>query len=607
MSKRKFKIISSFGTNIVFPVNDAELIYKWKKSSEVSFIKSLETILIFRNNIKESIMDFDFFYQFERDRSKRCEEVTCEIYKTCNGIDIIEYKGLILLKTANWDLEQCIVSIKLEQEKGINFCIDNLKKELKTPIATFCPYASANPDIDNSCANVFLYTKIGADFVFLTIKTFIINSLSYSPKVILTGGDSNAVKYPYGQFAVMCYAVVEKLLIACGRDYNLPMIKSDYFDWNAPGDTVGYIASTTPKLPLNLPPSNYPDGIYGYSRRFIYRPDNVGINYVTGGANQLTNLMFMPKSNANNRTASEWEQENIIIDDPSGFYVVENANDISFADLELIWATMFQAYWFIDTDGCMRVEHLSWFQNNAQTYNTLTSENIKLNLANKKYSYVDDELPKKETFLFSANRDYINGNFSSDKNDATTTSNNGNNEIIYSTICVSKENEEKKYLLENVTTDITAMDSKNNSNAKYYDTNGMMLFNCSGGGPFAQQNNGNYEFALIVYDNPTDRLTGSGDITDYPNGHLQWGNLIRNYLRYNRPLSIGKNGKDFITFSPRVIKTKKQVPVYLKWCCSNGEFQPSQANVLTSLGNGDIDEAQFSTKTNIITITSLHD
>lgn len=601
MARRKFKITTSLGSSYVNPANDNKIVYKWKKSDNINYTLELSTKLIFRNDIKEGITDFDLLYGFEKNISTRCEDITLEIYKVCNGVDILEFTGTMPLASGEWDLDRCNVALSLVAKNDVYDCINNNKKNIKVSVSELTPFANDIHSTNSAAAPFYLYDYISGNYVFLDIGSFTANALVYDPQPWLYASGSE-IRYPYGTFATLCYRVVQRMLLECGYTNCEEVLRSDYFDWNATGDTVGYIASSIPKLPLTLSREKYPLGTLpgptdgpGYCNRWIYLPRTPGINYYTGQTNQLTHLLFMPKSNANNLTASTWEE-------PTTPDNEENSNAFSFEDIEKIWAIMFQAYWFIDSDGVMRVEHESWFENNAALYDTTDATNAPRNQANKKYKYKEELAPKKEIFLFSANRDKINGRVENYANQ--------NNEILYGSICTNKNNDnnEKTYSLPQVTTDIKALNSKNDPDiAEFYDNSGINLFVCefSTVSDIKDDVSMNYKFGLVDATNPSEVLRYSADLTTYPNAHIQWGNLIRWYLKSNRVLTQGVNGSDTITFDAQTIKTKEQVPVLYQLCCDE-TFDPRQALVRTSIGDGEIQEAEYDTSTNIIKIKTLH-
>lgn len=597
MTARKFKITTSLGVTWLTPANGSELIYKWEKISSINFVKKLQTKLTFRNDTKQGISDFTFLYEFEKNVSTRCENILCEIFKICNGVDVLEYKGEMPLNSGDWDLDQCKVTLELRPIKDVYTCINDKKKDVTLPYSQFTPFNSAGPGLDSAPSDFYLYDYVAGEYVFLNITNFNVNSYTFGPQA-WPYGSSGEVRYPHALFASVCYQLVKELLYQCGLELTAEAIRSDFFDWNAKGDTAGYIPSAIPKLPTNLPSTDYPNPTFTYDNRFLFLPKTPGINYFTGQTNRLTHLLYLPKSNVNDTTAATWEEPST----PDGEL---NGNAVSFEDIELIWKTVFDAHWFIDTDGCMRVEHISWFNNTGILYDSTIPENQVFNESTRKYNYKDELLPRKEIFLFSANRDKLNGRVDFYPNQ--------NNEILYESICVisGAKNEEKSYAIPFVCTDLKAINSKNDPTVtEFYDTDGINLFVCEFGTTFDIRTHvlpNDYKFGQIIGSCPSELLLNSADVTLYENGHLQWANLIRRYLKYGRVLTSGINGSETIAFNSRTVKTKQQVPVFVKMCCDDDEFQPNQAQIKTLLGIGDISEAEYNTKTNLIKIKPLHD
>lgn len=590
-TKRIFKVITSTEERFVTPINDSDLVYSYKKPSGIAlnYKKELKTKLIFTNDSKTNRDDFDFFYSYESNISTRCEDIVCEIYKVCNGVKALEFTGIIPLTSGDWDLDKCKVTLKLESYNDTYDCIEDNKKDTTIPIAYACGITGSDLDTTQSTP-FYLYETDGSDTYHLIINNFEIGLWNYFPKTITS--NTSFAQAPYCLFAYLCHLIVGELLVKCGREVGEEMIRSDYFDWNAKGDTPGYIPCAMTKLNTNLPSSSYPTGTY--NDRFIFLPTEAGINYVTGQTNKLTHLLVMPKSNANDETASDWEAI-------YGSGGAPNENKVAFEDIENIWATMFNAYWFIDTDGCMRVEHISWFNNNSSIYNSTANPHSDFNIAKRKYSYKRELAPRKEIFKFSANRDNLNGR-------VETSLDNKYNEIFYDSICVKGNNDKKEYTLSKITTDYLALNSKNSGLGDYYDNNGLMLFTCEFDVRFNERLHisNPYYVAQINCENIPETLLLSTSPTTYYNGHLQWANLIRRYLRDKRVLNKGINGNDTIMFTERTVKTKVQKDIILKHCCEDN-FNPNQALIITDLGIGDIEEAEYNTKTEIIKITALHD
>jgi hypothetical protein len=673
MAKRKFKVTTIDGSFFLNPINDDELIYNWKlKKDSILYDLTLTTKLIF---VKD---DFNFLVAFANDISKRCELITCEIYKNCSGVDVLEHVGIMQILTGEWDIDRCTVKIALETDSTLKDKIENQKANTLIPVAQITSYLNAGPDaaatyaftdygvpsgglffaVSGPLYKLFNWTtgaEVGAigDVVYVGTlsggyftyfsdgywrrqhlynttysaggyylydydvsgnptyimpKKLNIKGLFFNDRADAYSGGTD-FQLPYQSFGMLCFWIVRELLSNCGRDYTLlEHLRSDFFDWNPKGDTAGYVASIIPKLDLTMGVTKYPDSVGGITtnrERSMLLPRIPGTNYVTGQPNKLTHLLFMPKSNSNNSFADTWENQTIASDDGSGGYIYNtNSNKLTFEDIELIWATVFNAYWFIDTDGCMRVEHISWFNNNAHLYDSTNALNNHLNIANRKFKFSKDKLSNKEIFLFSANRDRLNGN-------VDTGFDNQNNEIFYESICLNnKSKDEKTYSVSKVTTDITGIDSANNSfSAEFYDTKGIFLCTIDLAAPtFIVPHASNpYNQGVTVATCQSETLKNTSDLITYENGHLQWANLIRTYLLDKRILPIGKNGLEYINFTARTVKTKEQENIKLIQCCDAEAFDPTQGTIRTELGDGIIEEAEYNTKTNIIKIKALHD
>jgi len=669
MAKRKYKVTTTEGSRYLNPVNDDSLIYNWRlKEDSILYDLTLTSKLIF---VKD---DFEFLFQYANDISRRCEIIICEIYKNCGGVDVLEHTGRISIQSGEWDLDKCLVKIALETESSLKDKIDNIKGDTQIPVSYIESGLNSGPDMvytyslttyDTGEAGYFFLsinglhklfnwlpgfgTEVGAvgdvmyivsDTTYYTYfpdgywrkchyydtkydargyylydydisgkptyimpKKLNIKSLFFNERVAPLS-DGTSLKLPYMSFGKLCYYVVRELLVACGRDFDKEQLRSDFFDWNPKGDTAGYIASVVPKLDLTLATSAYPSG--EHSDRFIFLPTVPGINYVTGQSNKLTHLMYLPKSNSNNAYAGEWESPVIANDDGAGGYVFNlNSNRLAFEDIEHIWATVFHAFWFIDTDGCMRVEHISWFTNNAHLYDSTNALNKNLNIANRKFKFNKDKLYEYEVFRFSANRDRLNGN-------VETGYDNQYNEIFYDSVCVSKKGEKKvkEYVVPLVNTDITGIDSANNSDiAEFYDVKGIFLCTVGIESPtFIVANPANtFNQGVTILNSQSETLMNTTNPITFENGHLQWANLIRRYLLDRRMLRVGKNGIDTINFTARTIKTKEQENVRLIQCCGDDAFDPTQATIKTDFGEGIIEEAELNTKTNTIKIKALHD
>jgi hypothetical protein len=215
--------------------------------------------------------------------------------------------------------------------------------------------------------------------------------------------------------------------------------------------------------------------------------------------------------------------------------------ELTFEDLQEIWK-IFNCQWKI-IDGNIRVEHISYWENEGLLDLTLSPYNTFSRNCNS-YEYERESLPKYEQFEFmeeSFNADFVGL------------------PIIYDSICVNQDKDSNRKILKvNVTTDISYIRIRRDAVAP----EGFVLIARSG----------------------TDIITEAGKISGVtlPNNHLSWANLHYNYFRWNRVLDTGiMNGVSTPFFS--AIKTKKQIPITIPYCCLDID---DNSRIKTFLGTG---------------------
>lgn len=131
-------------------------------------------------------------------------------------------------------------------------------------------------------------------------------------------------------------------------------VVSDFFEWNPPGDTSGYVA---------------------------------GINYVTGLANQLTYITLQPMRSVLYGLVTSGQDN----------YLQPSLDEVlTWKNLEEIFREVFNAYWFIE-NGVVRIEHISWF-NRVVAYDLTDSFYHKYSVGKNIYSYDKIKAPKFERF-----------------------------------------------------------------------------------------------------------------------------------------------------------------------------------------------------------------
>lgn len=286
---------------------------------------------------------------------------------------------------------------------------------------------------------------------------------------------------------------------SCGT---LSGFRSDLFEINPVGDTPGYVA---------------------------------GIDYVTGVASKISNLRVQQIS----------AFLTVMSDTPQEIY-----SDMSLKDLLDSLKIMFNCKWFVDDEGYVRMEHISWFRRTAAVDTTVGQENIRLNKSKKKFKYDRVEIPMREKFNFpyQGYKDFIGV------------------DIKYNSACVNLR-KSVSYSVPKFSTDLKYIqDSANN----------LKDFN---------------SFLLLACDTDNTVLSETGVLTgeDQLNGHLSWANLHDAYYRHDRFLPSGLMNDVETTFETTK-KTKRQVPVVFagSGCCK--VINPLVDLVTTELGDGQIDK-----------------
>lgn len=294
-------------------------------------------------------------------------------------------------------------------------------------------------------------------------------------------------------------------------------IRSDFFEINPPGDTPGYVA---------------------------------GVNYVTGDQNKLKYLSLIQMSDYVDPTA----------DQPAfiGY--------ITFEQMAALWRIAFNAYWFVDDEGYVRVEHISWFLRNATIDTTTNAGNNKLrNKGLKIFIYDREDIPIREEFKWQhqGSLDFVGF------------------PIKYSSPCVNPKNIRTNNI-EGFSTDTTFL-------------------------TFLSDPEDREGFVLIARDpdniTQIDKEAGKVSTLTLNNAHLSWANLHYNYHRHDRWLLSGNmNQIDENFFSAK--KTKRQVPIrFAGGCCSN--INPMTDLVVSELGNGQVDKMQKDNRDELFTFELL--
>ena len=135
-------------------------------------------------------------------------------------------------------------------------------------------------------------------------------------------------------------------------------VVSDFFEWNPPGDTAGYVA---------------------------------GQNYVTGETNQVDHLVILQKSDAIDPGASN----------PA------TIGEITLKEMLQFLAEVFRVYWIIDDSGNLRLEHISaWRSQSGIDLGAYPDTSV---IEPRAYAATSDEAPRVERLKWAEaqSRDFV--------------------------------------------------------------------------------------------------------------------------------------------------------------------------------------------------------
>jgi hypothetical protein len=121
-----------------YPRN-SRLNWKWVQDDQFGFWrKTLETDLIFRNGSTTTNRDFDKMLAVERS-ADRCEFILIDIYRICDGEEMLFFPGRMRCAAGEWDESFCKLKIKPEPRDGYTCLVDNWETEYD-----FAKYITSN-------------------------------------------------------------------------------------------------------------------------------------------------------------------------------------------------------------------------------------------------------------------------------------------------------------------------------------------------------------------------------------------------------------------------------------------------------------------------------
>jgi len=277
---------------------------------------------------------------------------------------------------------------------------------------------------------------------------------------------------------------------------------------------------------------------------------NNSTNPVTAEASKINNMFIAQKSD-------------IILVDGEESSGAATIGITTFQKLMQYINEIFQVYWFINTEGALQLEHISYWSGLIAGYGSARIESIDLTIldngiyinAKNKYDYLKLDMPNRERWKFM---EMFNLDFRGV-------------DIVYSGVCTNQrvnDDIKERNLLE-ITTDLNHIQNEPEDISKE-------------------------GFVMVVTDG-TDVLVETGSLSglDLANNHLSIANLQDAYWRYDRVILEGNMNNQDVTFES-AMKIKKQETISFKLCCD--EFDADKL-IKTQIGWGEVIDATESLKT----------
>lgn len=596
-NKFQYRIINRLGVLQTEPLGESDFMIEWTREDEgrLDYKNELPSKIIFTGQAYANLLKLE-------QSIYRCDFVTIEVDRHCfangAGFFTLWFSGRMSLNDGTWDLDRCIVEIKLDDVKEEQCYEDNKSRELNLfsyifsrrtvflnptnlTIETITYTSGEVPENSGQCQQYYWGgsddPNLGAWSVYDYVYT-LDRSLTTGPGdpgvcTMQTSWARETLTLPCGspspgpEWVLVtdgCPSgdrIYARQIRVYGCTTNTPNysdpIQVTTFHCNIVGDssTVSIDNGMTLTDVINLFMSIFCTGFAFVSNFFQINPDiPSSINYVTGQRSKTRFLTLYQKSDVKRPTA------------------INNATKatLSFEKLIEFLVEMFNVRWRVEANT-IRMEHVSYFSR-LQGFDLTQPKWAKYIKGKRKYTYANQEIPARETYKFM---EAGYGDFQG-------------LDIVYSGGCVSggSRNNIKNHAVDKVTTDIELVLSNPDADSKVVTDDGFVLV-------AADFDGANY---YIITE--TSILGGSSI-----NNSLAWAQLHRDYHKWDRPLSRGNmNGLDTAFFSTK--PTKKGEKITIPLCCSN-TFSPDDI-VKTPLGTGIVDKATYSFKDETLELEILY-
>lgn len=142
----KFTAIHNTISKEVFPIDTDKLsLDKETEDEQIFFRKKLNGKLLFINDVKNSIDDYDYFYAIESNTNTQCDEITLEIEISCDGVTFVPFwQGYFSTNEGEFDLNNCTFSVEPKIDDGYRCILDNSEREFNLSSVSPTIIATAN-------------------------------------------------------------------------------------------------------------------------------------------------------------------------------------------------------------------------------------------------------------------------------------------------------------------------------------------------------------------------------------------------------------------------------------------------------------------------------
>ena len=575
--------------------NDFEIEYNRETDDKYFYTKKLSGKVTFRNTAYQRIMILE-------NSMYRCENQTLKIQKNCNDTQIDIFTGIINLNDAEFNLDKCFVSFKFGEErpdqcvednksKKINLlaeinpkitvktatagggvfeykhCNENVRVSPSTPYGGYAWCGSGNPEDGNW--QVYQHEEMFDGNIGTSPEP---NAPSQGLWTANTSYVREIVELLCSEIPPVGWVLLEDNCATTGKKKYAKNVTlydckytSNYQDQNNYSSSyeckilgaTSESATIDNGMELNkiiqLFINQFCAGVQVVSDFFQINPDNATTtNYVTNKRSNVDTLVLFQKSDvkrpnaSGNASKAEWTLEKL---------------------LETL-KIMFNTKWKIE-NGVFRLEHASYFSKNSGL--NITLPRYKKWFAGKRiYSYINETIPKKEIFLFKEQS--LGGDYEM--------------EIEYLECTSNKKNNEQKYVVDELMTDVVLALNNPDSESKVVEDNGFVLV--------ATRKIGADYFIITEPSTNETRL----------NNVLAWKQLVRDFHQHERKVIRGKVNGNPTTFLSS-IPTKKGEKFVIPFNVCSETFNPNDT-IETALGTGIVDSAKYKLRDNSLELSLLY-